>query len=247
MRTNVLLGVALLRLTCEAPGCDLVQLESTYLGEGVCEYRLRVPDDRYFEKVEALQLSLYGLEGRVQTVEMPANWFGESGLVGTVSWRHDAEVSESVPYEGTFRLWSWEPWEPSFRLSEAAVAFRLRWHSWARPADAPADVFGFANFSCLVPCPAEKADGSPTTYVAASPGFPEFKLRSLTLDTDHRVVLSFIIGLGLPVGIEASDDLRHWTQVGTATGARGVTRWVSDVASQAAWRFYRLVVGRPGG
>jgi hypothetical protein len=247
MKTAIipLITAAIALLTQELAAADLVRLESRYLGDGIFEYVLEFPDDRYFDKVNFDAFHVGGLQDQAVTfLETPPHW--TEVLQG---WKHDQMIWESVPYRRTFRVRSTTT---SYRLSTATMAWGQHWFPWAAPEgtanseETPPREIAYATFMCLSPCEPGEADGSPPEYISTVPGYPDLRIHGVVLEWANRNLSGLMceVGAGLPVVVETSNDMENWVPVGEVVGANGMTSWLADPAPDQAIRFFRIVVKR---
>lgn len=240
-----ILAAATVLLEWHVMAADLVQMESRHLGDGLFEYAIEFPDGRYFDKVDFDAFDL-GLPNLVESfVETPEHWAGASR-----GWRHDPMIWEAVPYRCTFRIQSGMN---AHRQATMTIVWAQHWHSWAVPdgtsnnEETPPRMWAYGNLIGLVPCALAESDDSPAEYVSSVPGYPEVKVESVVMSKGKPTGIGFQVGRGLPVVVEASDDLKTWVVVGSAVGASGVTTWTSDDPLHGMGRFFRVAVNRQCG
>ena len=178
MKTSVLSTLLLgsLWLTAGATARDLITLESQYLGDGVFEYTVLLPEDRYFKKCQVQQLHFSSFAEVTEFPASPDNW---SVLVYTssVEWRHDAAIVEELPYRVTIRMRSGLP---SYRRARATAIMEFQFHPWVQSSDVwSVNIVGYVNLTFLAPCSPEEADGTAPIYVDHVAGCRNSKSRAL--------------------------------------------------------------------
>jgi hypothetical protein len=231
------ISVALLLTVAPILARDFMTLESTYLGDGLFEYKLTFPDDRYWDQVSFG--SVLGLASFTDFVQIPEGW----DVIGS-PWQQDPELPQPTPYQGVFRAHSDAP---GYNIGTVSVAFTPHWRDWARPLDTNTNglLVLYANLSCLVPTTETGRALSPTNVVGRIPGYPELEVQGLVLTNHQPVGLRFNAGPSLPVTIQASDDLKHWKAIASAQGAAAPVTWISSPPFPTGKSaYYRVVVQR---
>jgi hypothetical protein len=220
---------------------DYLIFESTYLGDGLLEYRLSFPDDRYWDQISACAVQL-GEAG--EFVEIPVTPEGWTFLTQPPGWRQDSGVAQTTPLQVVYQA---RARQPGYRAGVCTVAFAPRWREWARPLDTSTNpVTLYANVPCLVPAAPSQADGSPTGIVDRVPGFPELRIENVAISQSGSLALTIDAGPSLPVEIQASEDLHSWTSVGNLAGSTTAVTWVGNAPADAKKpTFFRVVVQRP--
>ncbi len=239
-----MLAIAAILLEPRLVAADLLRLESRFLGDGLFEYVIDFPDDRYFDKVNFDALSVVGLSDQlgVLRIDTPQHWTDVSG-----GWRHDQMLWEPVPYRTTFRI---QTTTDAYRKSPITIVWAQHWYSWAVPEgtpntdDTPPRAVAFANLTGLSPCLPAESDGSLPEWVSGVPGYPEVKIERIVMSEGKPVGIRFRVGGGLPVVVEASEDLKTWVAVGSVVGASGVSTWASAGPLNTMGTFFRVAVKR---
>jgi hypothetical protein len=238
---NTLVAVLLAVFSSQAR--DYFSLESTYLGNGIFEYTLTFPDDRYWDQIG---LSTFDPNSQdfVEITVTPPGWSVQ--LVPLGSWAQDQSALQATPYQCVFRARSDQL---AYRTAIGTVAFAPHWRDWARPLDTGTNLVTlYANVQCLIPATAAESDGSATNVTDHVPGFPELQIQSLVTANNAVVGVKFAAGPSLPVQIQASNDLQNWTTIANTQGTAGTTTWTSSLPVGAnKTSFYRLLVQRPSG
>jgi hypothetical protein len=217
---------------------DLIRLESRFIGGGFFEYVLEFPDARYFDRVSFHSLHLMDGQGRVVArVQTPEHWTADSR-----GWTHDQTHWDVVPYRATFRV---KANGNDFRTANALAVWEMHWYEWALPEpEQPGQVVAYVSLPCLVPCGPNETDGSSPEQIHSVPSRPEVRVDGLSISDNGVIDIDFQVGEGVPVVIEASDDLINWVPIGTSVGTAGTTQWTSAATPAPEGQFFRVVVKR---
>jgi hypothetical protein len=243
-------SLALLALSsnlCRAYASNLVMLDSEYLGDGIFEYRLTCNLQPYLERsgLSNFSLSFPGFDGVVQEA---ANWQRGPGFPtppqaeASLVWLHNQTNRESLPYQCAFRV---RTQKPSFRLGTSQSTDVLHWNDWAQPPGYRTHVQERLTLRCLVPCDPEQGDGSPPLYHDAGSDFPEISIPQCYLVSPEMLRLGITARTGLPLCLEATEDLNSWHRVGLLAASGSLTPWTVNTAGAGSLQFYRAVVRTP--
>jgi thiosulfate/3-mercaptopyruvate sulfurtransferase len=244
-------SLALLALSlnvCRAHDSHLVMLDSEYLGDGIFEYRLTCNAQPYLERsgLSNFTLSFPGFDGVVQE---PANWQRAPGFPtppqaeASLRWLHYQTNWESLPYQCAFRV---RTQKSAFRLGTSQSTNVLHWNDWAEPPNYRTNIQESLTLRCLIPCDSDQADGSPPLYHDAVSEFPEVNIPQCYLVSPGTLRLGIAARTGLPLCIEATEDLSSWHRVGFLAASGSLTPWSVDTAGAGPPEFYRAVVRTPG-
>jgi hypothetical protein len=234
--------LAIIILTPEAEAEDLLRFKSKFLGDGVFEYELDFPDDRFIDFVNFDSVDFSGWQSGIILDSEFADKWSET----TRGWRHDPIIWETVPYASKFRL---KANSDAYQVSNVTIVFTYHMYPWAaldglpNSMETPPKTRLYVNMPCLIPCQPSVADDSPPEQIATSPGFTEVRIDSLIFTRGRPTGIKFEVHNGMPVKIETSNDLGHWVNIGNTKGTRGLTTWHFARPSDAENQYFRVVVG----
>jgi len=220
-------------------GADFLRLESAYLGDGWFEYRLTLAEDPYYESAGIGAVSI-PFAGRSQYGANPADWISDGATAGVANWSFGAQQSQGRPYQRTFLARSSHT---TFKTVDQAVKITfVATPQSALQSGQVTPVSGLLRLRGVIPCPPAEADGSAATQTASTTLREDLRLTSLVMENGVPKSLSYEWSYDSTVMLEASFDLKNWTQVATILGEAGTTTWIATVPLENAGRFYRLVL-----
>lgn len=201
-----------------------VELESTYLGDGWFQYRLKMYRDLFFDEQVLAGGGTGSFTNRTEIGPVPEGW--EFGFTDphSVFWGNtNYFVLEPLPSEKVLLARSSNT---TFRLdSHFYVTYSLWPSSWMHSPYLSGNIVGYVRLPCLVPCPADKADGSPTNYLTSFEMFPDVQISGISPYT-----ISYDWDADCTVLIQSTTNIMaSWTNVAYAYGCKGTATWTSSV------------------
>ena len=139
--------------------------------------------------------------------------------------------------------------ETSYRLGAngvtdgALVTFSLylaEFNPWAFGGVASANIVGYAGFPCLVPCPPEQADGSPTNFSYALKLVPDVVIQQLIQSNGVIAGVDFSWDYNSTFLLQASTELTTWTNVAYLWSYAPETLWTNNTPLNDFGQFFRL-------
>jgi hypothetical protein len=219
-------------------GAHLIELESSYLGNGVFEYTLKFPDIGLFPTVlpDFFSVPFPGLTDYRMT---PTNWTASPD--DSPNWEHDRVVWETLPYSCTFLV---SGTNTTFKLGRMIADFSAFEYMWTEQTNTWTNTtaLGYVNLLCLIPCVPAEEDGSPTNYFSSTGDIPVVTISKLLFESSHPVGLEFT-SAAYRVSVEASFDLQNWTTVTNLNLSTSLTNWKSPVPLDVYGNFFRLKTG----
>lgn len=216
---------------------DFLTLRSSYLGNGLFEYRLELPDDNFFTNASIGTFSV-SFTNRQAFVITPTDWMPLTSELNQAIWNFDTNALQSRPYTATFQVQSTST---TFRTLDAAAFVSYQ----ATPAGAllttnfPA-LAGFGVVKALVPCDPAQADGSASTLEDCFAVRDDLRITGLTTISGEATALSFWWDSDSTVQVQSSPDLSIWTVQTNLLGNAGTNRWTLPSPLSATSRYFRL-------
>jgi hypothetical protein len=215
-----------------AAGRNFCELESTYMGEGWFRYRLKSLPDPIFSQVDLTAFVPSSFTNLVESGPLPDNWNN--------AWYFDFTVSQIRPYEVVFSARSSER---HFKRESGTIGISL---VFAAPFCAPPfcepEVSGFFSLPCLVPCPADQADGSATNLLSTIELVPDVRIDKLILHDGAVLGLTYSWVQLSTVRLEGSRDLVGWTNIAYIWGSPPSTTWTTNIPLNEFGIFFRLAL-----
>jgi len=144
-------------------GRDLFRLDSTYLGDGLFEYRLRVLDDPFIASLRVEALSFRGVWSGPH--ELPVDWTTNVQTGTLIDLRPITLTNLGLPYDRVFRLRSAQTTFKQ-RVSSVVVPLAGQFATNAPVFGSSGSLVGQGAMTALAPCPPEQADGSETNLTS---------------------------------------------------------------------------------
>lgn len=212
---------------------NAMEVESSYLGEGWFEYRLRTLDDPFIKKITLFQLVPWPFTNYVESVP-PAHWtnFFYSGDWNGIK-SDNTEVQPRIK-------------EVVFRAKSSFTNFRRRQYGFtsilgvqlADPYEGGAG--GYINLDCLIPCAPEEADGSASNIVSSIELIRDMVIDELIHTNGEIHGLTFSWNQKSTVQLEGSHDTKQWTPIARFFGTPTQTTWTTNTALNPYGNFFRL-------
>jgi hypothetical protein len=219
--------------TITASPTILVELESTYLGDGWFQYRVKLLQDPFFDQQALLDVGPTSFTNLTETGPVPVDWMFMPPDQPIAMWGYtNTLAAQTFPYEKVF--WVRSSQRDVKQSAGFLIVMSLRQPSWMHPPYS-GDVAAFIRLPCLVPCPPAEADGSPTNLLTSYEPFPDVHISGLSPST-----ISYEWAADCTVLIQDSSTLTAWTNVAYAFGCLGTTTWTSSVSFSASMSFFRV-------
>jgi hypothetical protein len=217
-----------------ATSATFVELESTSLGDGWFQYRVKMFPESFFQQQELFGGGTGSFTNRTETGPVANGWEFASTDLHSAFWGYtNVSVLQTLPCEQVFRARSSET---GFRMdSQFYISYSLWPASWLHSPYFSMNIVGYVRLPCLVPCPAGESDGSPTNYLTSYEMFPDVQISGLSPFT-----ISFDWETDCTVLIQASSNLTAWTNVAYAFGRSGTASWTSSVPMPAYGSSFRV-------
>lgn len=212
---------------------DAIEVESSYLGAGWFEYRVRTLADPFFKKITLGQLAPWPFTNYVESIP-PAHW--TNFLDSSDWWGIKPDGTQAQP-----RIQ-----EVIFRAKSSFTTFRRRQYGFTtvlgiQMADPyEGGVGGYVSTDCLIPCSPEEADGSATNMVSGIELIPDIKIDELIHTNGEIHGLTFSWYQQSTVQLEASHDMNLWTPVARFFGDPPQSNWTTNGALNPYGNFFRL-------
>jgi hypothetical protein len=243
----IVLLVGALGIPIRAQERHQVELESTYLGDGWFQYRLRSIDDPFFLFFDVMSLYV-ACPGFIQFGTNPPDW--ESSVAPAGSWPESTAIWE-YPDCGTVACQS-RPYERVFRVRSdrrhfnrrigALVTMSLSMVGGYHGNAATVNMVGYMNLPALLPCAPEEADGSATNHLERVTliSLPDPQIDTLIRFGSEVRGVSFYYPESSTVRLEATRDFRTWSNITYIYGNSGVTGWSTNSSLNHFGDFFRL-------
>lgn len=233
-------------------GRHQVELESTYLGDGWFEYRLRTVADPAFLFFGLPGFSISYFPGYWELAPDPWDWQGTTAIISNrqyVAWNFAICTNtpcQPAPYERVFRARSQHL---SFRQKANGALFTMTfafiggYHNELTSGN----IVGFANVNALVPCAPDEGDNSPTNVLTRfSVGLPDVAITELVRSGNDIMGIRFNYTERSTLLLQASGDFTNWNSVAFIHGNPGVTTWTSGMPLNEYGSFFRLYMVAEG-
>ena len=244
---SFLLGLLWLGLA-NAGATTFLTLQSTYLGDGWFQYQMNVLNDPFFT---AVQISGFGVNftNQIDQGNLPSDWNAYSN--GVANWS-GPDNYPSRPYELTYLVRSSET---SYRLAlntnyDGAIVLFSLFLSEDCPGVADgivsANLVGYAQLPCLVPCSPEEADGSPTNYVYDLKFLPDIAINRLIQTNGDIYGVDFTWESDSTFVLQGTADLSNWTNITYLWSYPPETVWTTNVPLNTRGLFFRVALVADG-
>ena len=135
--------------------------------------------------------------------------------------------------------------KPAFRLGTSQATNVLHWNDWAQPPGYRTNVQ--ERLGAEVPGtlrPGAKR-WQPTALSRGASDFPEINIPQCYLAASPALRLGIAARPGLPLCLEATEDLNSWHRVGFLAASGSLTPWTVNTAQAGSLQFYRAVARKP--
>lgn len=217
-------------------------LQSTYLGNGWFQYQMNVMNDPFFTEADIVGLDI-NFTNQTDQIDGANGW----SYQGTTNGWQFTNSFPSRPYSETFLVLSSET---SYRLSmatnydEGALVLMSLVLAEINPAAAEGiisgNIVGYANIPCLIPCPPEQADGSPTNFVYTLKLLPDISINQLIQTNGQIFGVDFTWDSASTFLLQSSADMSLWTNVAYIWSNPPDTVWTTNAPLNAYGQYFRL-------
>ena len=215
-------------------GRDVLELESSYRGDGWFDYRLRTLEDPFFKGIRFGGL-VPGPFTNYAANTLPDHWtnFFYNGTWSGIMF--DATVPQPRINEISFSVQS-----SSTHFRRAKYGFVTIIYVEFVDFYQGGGMGGYVNLDCLVPCAPEEADGSPAAIVTRMELVPDVTIDQLIITNGQVHGLTFSWIEPSTVELQGSHDLVNWTTVARFFGNPPQTTWTTNVSLNSFGEFFRL-------
>jgi hypothetical protein len=212
-------------------------VESTYLGDGWFQYDVKVFYDPFFLEADLVEFGIIMTNGvDAESGATPANWNTTTNIV---TWAYTGPYPQSRPNEQIFLMHSSAT---NYMLGTNAISLTSLVTSEIFPAGVvSANMVGYATVPCLLPCPPEMADHSPTNHLETIVFVPDLVINKL-MAGPSVYGLTFDWSSDSTDLLQASPDMIHWTNVTYLWGTAGETLWTTNQHLLDHGRYFRLLL-----
>ena len=222
-----------------AGAADFLQVESSYIGDGWFQYRVKLEKDAYYEGAQIGALSV-PCAGRTEYGVDPTDWSSNSSVADQAFWSFDTMQVQGRPYERTFLVRSSHTTFKTVDLS-IQVTYVATPKTQLQTSQVT-QIAGVMNLRGVIPCPPGEADASAVSFMEAVALRDDVRISSIVIENGVPTQLTYNWTFDSTVALEASFDLETWTHVATISGDAGMTQWDVTVPIQNLGQFYRLTL-----
>jgi hypothetical protein len=163
--------------TLSASGTPFAELESSYLGDGWFQYTLTNLQDPYFQELDITVFGIPVFTNFLAYGADPVDWQSVSPITNSVNWNYTGPKPQNRPYQTVFLAQS--QYTSYYTTNYGAVIAFFLYPQGYLISPNFSNIVGFYWMSCLVPCPPEQADGSPSNSVSTAEIFPDVAINSI--------------------------------------------------------------------
>jgi hypothetical protein len=223
-----------------ARATTFLTLQSTYLGNGWFQYQMNVMDDPFFLEADITGVYL-NFTNQIDQVAGTNDW----DYQGSDGWEF-TNGYPARPYSETFLVQSSYT---SYRLGSAtnmdgAVVLLSVELSGLYPGIADGvssqNIVGYANLPCLVPCPPEAADGSPTNFVFNLKLVPDVEINQLIQTNGEIYGVDFDWSSSATFLLQGRPNLSTWTNIAYLWSDPPETVWTTNSPLNSDGQFFRI-------
>lgn len=228
-----------------ARATTFLELQSTYLGDGWFQYRMNVLNDPFFTQVSVTGLQI-GFTNEIDHSTTSANWFNTDSANAYSSWSFS-----SIPQP---------PFGVTCMIRSSETAYKLETNQFNGDALVTSflnltgiypgilsgggvfsqNVVGCANMPCLVPCPPEGADNSPTNFVYDLKLAPDVVIKQLIQTNGQIQGVDFLWGSEATFVLQGTSDFKNWTNIAYVWSYPPETIWTTNQTLNSRGSFFRL-------
>jgi len=222
----------------QAIATTIQEIESTYLGDGWFKYRMKQLYDPFFLEADITSFGIL-FTNAVEFGATPANWSHNAADAAT--WDNNGPFPEPLPNEQTFLVRSSFN---SYKLATNVISlYSLFTAADLFPSDTGSgvvskNVVGYAMVLCLVPCPPEEADGSPTNFFNTVKLIPDITIKQLLVAPSPGLIFDW--ENDSTVLLQGSSDMVTWSNVTYILGSAPETTWYASRPMSDFGNYFRL-------
>jgi len=234
------LGLGTVRAT------TFLELQSTYLGNGWFQYQMSVFDDPFFSEADITQLQIT-FTNQIDHSSGAPDWVNSAWGDNYSSWSFNPGYP-ARPYEETFLIRSSQT---NYKLAatnprRATVLFSLYCTALNPMAGTSQNIVGFARMPCLIPCPPEEADGSPTNFVYVLKLLPDVAINSLIQSNGEIHGVDFSWDYDSTFLLQGTSDFNNWTNIAYIWSQSPETVWTTNLSLSDYGQFFRVALVAEG-
>jgi hypothetical protein len=242
------ISILLLFISLEvSKATTFLTLQSTYLGNGWFQYQMNVMNDPFFNEVD---IDTFSVEFTNQIDQSTTSTnYAFNGTNGYSDWTLTNWPPPLRPFTETFLVrssnTSWRLASVSTNVSAfgAIITGGLGWNTTYLPDNG---ALFYAEMSCLVPCDAADADGSPTNYIYALKLVSDITINNLIQTNGNIYGLDFVWGYDSTFLLQASMDMNNWTNVAYIWSYPPETIWTTNTPLNSYGQFFRVELAANG-
>jgi hypothetical protein len=242
---SLLLGVFLLE-PGNSRATTFLKFDSSYLGDGWFQYHLQMMDDPFFTEVDIGGLQLNFADQIDQSTNL-LNWTNVAAPYGSL-WTF-GQTNPARPYDVTFLVRSSETsyrlgtngvWDGSSLVIYAYLSGENPLLNQGGGTVYSVSLAGILDLPCLVPCSPSESDGSPTNYTTTIKLLPDVSIQHLIQSDGVAQGVDFLWDYESTFLLQASADLKTWTNVAYVWSDPPETMWTTNVPLNNFGSFYRV-------
>ncbi len=228
-----------------AGATTFLELQSSYMGGGWFQYRLKAFNDPFFTQgiVAGAQI---GFTSEIDHTAVSTNW-DQTGYDNTyTSWAFTNGTAPPLPYEITCMIRSSET---TYKLQtnvfngdvimQLSLAFAGIYPGVAGGVFSQ-NIMGCAGLPCLVPCPPAEADGSPAHFNYKLKLAPDVVVEHLIHTNGEIHGVDFMWDSEATFMLQGTKDFNNWTNVATVWSSPPETSWTTNTPLNDRGSYFRL-------
>lgn len=245
MKRHILMFLALFCIGSGiANATTFLQLQSTYLGDGWFQYQMNVLNDPFFTEADVNGLQI-GFTNETESSTCTTNWINDGWTNSSSDWSFNSGIP-SRPYDVTFKIHSSET---SYKMgtnlfTEDAMVLLTLYLTSMYPGSAEGvfsqDIVGYATMPCLVPCPPEEADNSPTNFVYDLKLVPDVTINQLIQTNGQIQGVDFDWASEATFILQGTKDFNNWTNITYVWSYPPETVWTTNQSLNDYGSYFRL-------
>jgi hypothetical protein len=208
---------------------------------------MNVQNDPFFTQsyVPGIQI---GFTNQIDQSTTATNWFNTDSTNGYSSWSFNTGISPMPPFGVTWMIHSSQTTyrlETNFFKGDAIAQLSLNIASIYPGILSGGGVFsqnaiGCANLPCLVPCPPEQADGSPTNFVYQLKLAPDVMIKQLIQANGDIRGMDFLWDSEATFMLQGTGDFKNWTNITYIWSYPPETMWTTNQSLNGRGSYFRL-------
>lgn len=208
------------------------------LGDGWFQYDVKVLYDPFFLEADLTQFAINITNGvDIELGTMPTNWNATPNL--TASWSFTGTNAQTRPNEQIFLMHSSAT---NYMLGTNATSIvSLVTSDIYPPGVVSGNTVGYINVPCLLPCPPQLADHSPTNHLETIVLIDDPVIKKLLVGPSTYGIVFDWVGDSTEV-LQASRDLNNWTNITYLFGTNGETVWTTNQHLLDHGQYFRLLL-----